>query len=128
MTRLHPANYAFSLTYCNFRKIVDNADHAPGQPGQRNRRVTILFQTWYSVETSRVSRYIITMAGISFPKTTVPGSEPALTVSKRAAAIARARAQAEAGETVPGEAVFEWLASWGTDKELPAPKPSRRRS
>jgi predicted transcriptional regulator len=76
-------------------------------------------------------RYGLDMAGISsFKTTTTPGLEPALTAAERearAASIARARAQAEAGETVPGEAVFEWLASWGTDKELPAPKPSRRR-
>ncbi len=56
--------------------------------------------------------------------------EPALTQAERearAASIARARAQSEAGETVPGEAVFEWLASWGTENEKPAPKPARRR-
>lgn len=34
--------------------------------------------------------------------------------------------QAEEGLVVPGEDVDRWLASWGTSKELPPPKPRRR--
>ena len=36
--------------------------------------------------------------------------------------VERARAQYEAGEAIPGEAVFEWLESWGKDNELPPPR------
>jgi predicted transcriptional regulator len=41
-------------------------------------------------------------------------------------AVLRGRAQAAAGEVVSGEAVFKWLASWGTDCELPPPLPGKR--
>ena len=57
--------------------------------------------------------------------------EAALTETERkarAASIAEARAQRAAGETVPGKAVLEWLASWGTENEKPAPEPSKHRS
>ena len=59
-----------------------------------------------------------------------PDIEPALTTAERqarAASIAEARAQRAAGETVPGRAVFEWLASWGTETEKPVPEPSKSR-
>lgn len=38
-------------------------------------------------------------------------------------AIAAAIAEADDPQTrwIPGEAVLEWLASWGTENELPAP-------
>jgi len=38
------------------------------------------------------------------------------------ALLRRARAQYAAGVAVPGEAVFEWLASWGSAYELPPPR------
>ena len=34
--------------------------------------------------------------------------------------------QAEAGLAVSGEDVDKWLASWGTSKELPPPRPRKR--
>ena len=34
--------------------------------------------------------------------------------------------QADEGLAVPGENVDRWLASWGTAKELPPPKPQKR--
>ena len=74
------------------------------------------------MEIDRVSRYIADMSG-TIRNTTVP--EPALTEAQRtarAASIARARAQAAAGETAPAEAVYDWLASWGTENELPPPE------
>jgi predicted transcriptional regulator len=83
------------------------------------------------VETGGVPRYIAGMAGISLKNSTAPAAEPAMTAAERearAASIARARAQVAAGEIVPGDAVFEWLASWGTENELPPPEPSRRRT
>jgi predicted transcriptional regulator len=63
-----------------------------------------------------------------------PDVEPAISPAERdarearAASIVRARAQAAAGETVDGEAVYEWLESWGTANELPPPKPGSSRS
>jgi hypothetical protein len=38
------------------------------------------------------------------------------------AAIEEARAEVDAGKTVPYEAVRRWLLSWGTKKELPRPR------
>jgi predicted transcriptional regulator len=38
------------------------------------------------------------------------------------AAIEEARAQVDAGKTVPFEEVRRWLLSWGTETELPRPK------
>jgi predicted transcriptional regulator len=29
----------------------------------------------------------------------------------------------KAGRTIPADKVFEWMRSWGTDNELPKPKP-----
>ncbi len=40
-----------------------------------------------------------------------------------AAAVARGRAQIEAGQVVDGQRVAEWVASWGAGTELPRPKP-----
>jgi predicted transcriptional regulator len=60
-----------------------------------------------------------------------PDAEPAVLPAERdarAASIVRARAQAAAGETVDGEAVYEWLESWGTANELPPPSPAPSRS
>jgi predicted transcriptional regulator len=39
-----------------------------------------------------------------------------------AAAIEQGLAEIERGEVISGEAVEEWLASWGTPNELPPPK------
>jgi predicted transcriptional regulator len=60
-----------------------------------------------------------------------PAAEDKATVHQRAAyaeSIARGRAQYAAGETVSGEEVFKSLDSWGTENELPAPLPKKRRS
>lgn len=46
------------------------------------------------------------------------------------AAIKEGLAQMRRGEVVPAEDVERWVASWGTKRELPMPKPkskSRRR-
>ena len=40
--------------------------------------------------------------------------------------IKEALAEVERGEIVPHEALEEWVASWGTDKELPRPTPIRK--
>lgn len=51
--------------------------------------------------------------------------------SWQVAEIKEGMRQADAGLLISGEDMDEWLASWGTDKELPPPKvrkPSRRRS
>jgi len=37
-------------------------------------------------------------------------------------ALADARAQYEAGDAIPGAAVLNWLASWGSEEELPPPR------
>ncbi len=37
-----------------------------------------------------------------------------------------AAAAIEAGQGVPHAKVVEWLRSWGTDNELPCPKPEPR--
>ena len=39
------------------------------------------------------------------------------------AAIDEALAEADKGAFISGEKVMEWLASWGTDNELPPPEP-----
>jgi predicted transcriptional regulator len=39
------------------------------------------------------------------------------------AAIDEALAEANEGVFISGEKVMEWLASWGTENELPAPEP-----
>ena len=39
------------------------------------------------------------------------------------AAIDEALAEADKGVFISGEKVMEWLASWGTDNELPPPEP-----
>jgi predicted transcriptional regulator len=41
-------------------------------------------------------------------------------------AIAEAEADVAAGRVVPHEAVVEWLKSWGTADERPAPVPPKR--
>ncbi len=41
-------------------------------------------------------------------------------------AIAKARAEIAAGKFIPHEDVMEWLQSWGTPNERPAPKPRSR--
>ena len=38
------------------------------------------------------------------------------------AAVDEARADVDAGKTVPYEEVRRWLLSWGTEKELPRPR------
>jgi predicted transcriptional regulator len=38
------------------------------------------------------------------------------------AAIDEARAEVDAGKTVPYEKVRRWLLSWGSKKELPTPR------
>jgi len=41
-------------------------------------------------------------------------------------AIDEALAQVERGETISAEAVDAWLESWGTENELPPPRPLKR--
>ncbi|MGD9740725.1 MAG: CopG family ribbon-helix-helix protein [Bauldia sp.] len=41
------------------------------------------------------------------------------------AGIKAAIEQIERGESISGEAVQAWLESWGTDHELPPPKPGQ---
>ncbi len=43
-----------------------------------------------------------------------------------AAAVERGRAQIAAGQSVDGALVAAWVASWGTDSELPWPKPLKK--
>ncbi|MBT1158737.1 CopG family ribbon-helix-helix protein [Aminobacter anthyllidis] len=38
------------------------------------------------------------------------------------ASVREAEREADEGNFVPGETVADWLASWGTDSELPAPE------
>ena len=48
---------------------------------------------------------------------------------EKRAAIRAAVKRADAGHMISGEAVHAWIASWGTDEELPMPtveKPKRR--
>ena len=42
------------------------------------------------------------------------------------AGIKRAIISMDRGEGIPHERVKEWIASWGTDHELPIPKRSKR--
>ena len=42
------------------------------------------------------------------------------------AGIKKALAAVERGDVVPHEEVKRWVASWGTDRELPRPKPRKR--
>jgi len=51
------------------------------------------------------------------PEAAAPGLDPAYV-----AAIEEARAEVDAGKTVPYKAVRRWLLSWGTKKELPRPR------
>jgi predicted transcriptional regulator len=51
------------------------------------------------------------------PKDDLPELDPAYV-----AAIEQARADIDAGRTVPYEEVRRWLLSWGTDEELPPPR------
>jgi predicted transcriptional regulator len=51
------------------------------------------------------------------PEAAVPELDPAYV-----AAIEEARAEVDAGKTVPYKAVRRWLLSWGTKKELPRPR------
>ena len=54
---------------------------------------------------------------------TKPKTEPAAAPDPAAlAAIEQARAEVDAGKTVPYEQVRRWLLSWGTNKELPRPR------
>lgn len=46
--------------------------------------------------------------------------------SWQVAHIRKGMKQAEEGLVVPGEDVDRWLASWGSTKELPPPKPRKR--
>jgi predicted transcriptional regulator len=39
--------------------------------------------------------------------------------------IAEARASATAGQTISIEAIKAWVESWGTDHELPPPRPGQ---
>jgi predicted transcriptional regulator len=84
------------------------------------------------VETGLILYHIASMARVSVAKTDMV-QDTALPLTgadreARAASIACARAQVDAGETVSGDTVFRWLRSWGTDTELPAPEPTSRRS
>jgi hypothetical protein len=57
------------------------------------------------------------MSGNPKTKGRIPGPDPA-----EVAAIEEARAEVDAGKTVPYEQVRRWLLSWGTKKELPRPR------
>ena len=46
--------------------------------------------------------------------------------ASEANSIAEAEADVAAGRIVPHEQVVEWLKSWGTPDELPAPLPPKR--
>ena len=41
------------------------------------------------------------------------------------AAIGEALGEADRGDLVSGDAVFEWLSGWGSDGEAPEPQPGR---
>lgn len=46
--------------------------------------------------------------------------------SWQVAHINKGMKQAEQGQVISGEEMDRWLASWGTGKELPPPKPRKR--
>lgn len=46
--------------------------------------------------------------------------------SWQVAHIKKGMKQAEQGQVLSGEEMDRWLASWGTAKELPPPKPQKR--
>ena len=46
--------------------------------------------------------------------------------SWQVAHIKKGMKQAEQGQVISGEEMDRWLASWGTAKELPPPKPQKR--
>ena len=59
-----------------------------------------------------------------------PVVEDSLTAEQNARllqSIARGEAQFQAGEGIPGDEVFAWLRSLGTEKELPRPRREPRR-
>jgi predicted transcriptional regulator len=68
---------------------------------------------------------------MKFAPQPAPVSADDLTAEENAAlvqSIARGDAQFQAGEGIPGEAVFAWMRSWGTENELPPPARKRRRA
>jgi predicted transcriptional regulator len=70
------------------------------------------------------------MFRIEAPLHSIPDDE-ALTPDQLAAlreSVARGKAQDLAGEAIPGEAVFAWLRSWGSENELPTPTRKARGS
>ena len=58
-------------------------------------------------------------SGMSKPK---PNPLPDTEDDAFRAAVEKGMASLDAGKNVPYEDVRKWLQSWGTDKELPAPK------
>jgi predicted transcriptional regulator len=58
-----------------------------------------------------------TMTKRVIPPMETPRDEPAFR-----AAVAQGIAEADAGQGMPFEKVAEWLATWGTDDETPAPQ------
>jgi hypothetical protein len=63
-------------------------------------------------------------SGNFFPMVTKPKTDADTLVldSAFAEAVETARANVDAGQTVPYEKVRKWLRSWGTAKELPRPR------
>jgi len=68
---------------------------------------------------------------MKFAPQPAPVAADDLTAEENAAlvqSIARGEAQFAAGEGIPGEAVFAWMRSWGTENELPPPARKTRRA
>jgi predicted transcriptional regulator len=68
---------------------------------------------------------------MKFAPPIAPAAADNLTAEQNAAlvqSIARGEAQFQAGEGIPGEAVFAWMRSWGTENELPRPARKTRRA
>jgi predicted transcriptional regulator len=67
----------------------------------------------------------------NFAETKPPVADDCLTAEQDAAlelAIKRGEAQFQAGEGIPGDVVFAWMRSWGTEHEQPPPTRKMRRA
>ena len=72
----------------------------------------------------RPSAVIIgSMTAMPVPEPTHDKSSEAEADARRAAAVARGRADIKAGRYVEHAEVRAWLMSWGTDNPLPRPRP-----
>ncbi len=61
----------------------------------------------------------------------VPSREPDIEIGEEHLrefyeGVDRGLAQSARGEYVPGDEVFKWMESWGTENELPRPRIRRR--